>query len=211
LELNTLSKSLDWAVRKKALNLNPIKVRTRYYDPRSARHAKQFAVSNAEELHQVAALFFETSQSECLGWQFLWESNFGMRTEETIKLRRDAKSTEEPGFIQGESMYVRRAEKNTLNPAIHLHPDGLVLLEAMNAWAANRYPDNPYFFPGRGSSENRAVSHDALTRGLDRLFEDGRTSKKLTSHGCRAVYVLFRRSNGIGDSQIAVELNQIAE
>jgi hypothetical protein len=209
LELNTLSKALDWAVRKKKLDVNPIKTRTRYYDPKGARHAKQFAASNTEELHKVAAMFFETPQSECLGWQFLWESNFGMRTEEAIKLRRDAKSTEEPGFIQGVSMYVRRADKNTLNPAIYLHPEGLVLLEAMNAWAAKRYPDNPYYFPGRERSENGAVSHDALTKGLDRLFNEGRTSKKLTSHGGRAFYVLVRRSNGIGDSQIAIELNQV--
>jgi hypothetical protein len=209
LELNSLSKALDWAIRKKTLDINPIKIRTRYYDPRGARHAKQLAASNTEELHQVAALFFETPQSECLGWQFLWKSNFGMRTEEAIKLRRDAKNTEEPGFIQGESMYVRRADKNTLNPAIHLHPEGLALLAAMDAWAAKRYPQNPHYFPGRDRSENGSVSHDALTKGLDRLFDEGRTPKKLTSHGCRAFYVLVRRSIGKGDSQIAVELNQI--
>jgi hypothetical protein len=41
------------------------------------------------------------------------------------------------------------------------------------------------------------------------MFRDGRITKKLTSHGDRAFYVLVRRSNGIHDSQIAAELNQI--
>ena len=43
LELNTLSKALDWAVRKKTLTANPISSRTCYYTPSEARHAKEVA------------------------------------------------------------------------------------------------------------------------------------------------------------------------
>ncbi|HZM06585.1 MAG TPA: hypothetical protein VFC44_26595 [Candidatus Saccharimonadales bacterium] len=209
LELNTLSKSLDWAVRKGRLVSNPIKARARYYNPSKARHCKELAASNPEELHQAAALLFEDPRGEALAWQFLWESNFGMRTEETLALRRDAKNTEEPGFISGESMYVRRAEKNADNPAIYLHLEGRILLEAMDQWTKVRYPDNPWYFPGRSKTDGDPLSPWSLTTALDRLFEKGKTPKKLTSHGGRAFYVLVRRSNGVHDSQIAVELNQV--
>jgi hypothetical protein len=209
LELNTLSKSLEWAVRKKQLVANPIKARARYYNPGGARHCKELAASNPEELHQAAALLFEDPRSEALAWQLLWESNFGMRTEETLALRRDAKNTQEPGFISGDSMYVRRAKKNADNPAIYLHPEGRILLDAMDQWAKVRYPENPWYFPGRSRTDGDPLSPWSLTTALDRLFEQGKITKKLTSHGGRAFYVLVRRSNGIHDSQIAVELNQI--
>ena len=209
LELNTLSKALDWEVRKGRLVSNPIKARARYYNPSKARHCKELAASNTEELHQAAALLFEDPRSEALAWQFLWESNFGMRTEETLALRRDAKNTEDPGFISGESMYVRRAEKNADNPAIYLHPEGRILLDAMDQWAKVRCPDNPWYFPGRSKTAGDPLSPWSLTTALDRLFKQGKIAKKLTSHGGRAFYVLVRRSNGVHDSQIAVELNQV--
>ncbi len=207
LELNTLSKALDWAVRKKTLTANPISSRTRYYSPGEARHAKEVAASSTEELHQLASVLFEDPRSEVTGWQFLWESNFGMRTEETIKLRNDARNMEQPGFILGESMYVRRALKNGDNPAIYLHPDGQILLGAMRQWAKVRYPKSPWLFPGRGGVEH--MGEGVLTKRLELLFQSGRLTKKLTSHGGRAHYVLVRRSNGIHDGQIAAELNQI--
>jgi hypothetical protein len=207
LEMNTLSKALDWAVRKKTLKANPISTHTRYYSPSDARHAKEVAASSTEELHKVASVFFEDPRSEATGWQFLWEANFGMRTEETIKLRRDAQNTEEPGFILGDSMCVRRAKKNGDNPAIYLHPDGKILLAAMGQWAKVRYPTSPWLFPGKGGVEH--LGESVLTQRLELMFRDGRITKKLTSHGGRAFYVLVRRSNGIHDSQIAAELNQI--
>jgi len=42
-------------------------------------------------MHTVAGLLFEDKRSEVIGWQFLWENFFGMRTGETLALRRDAK------------------------------------------------------------------------------------------------------------------------
>ena len=208
LELNTLSKALDWNVRQEKLIVNPISKRDRYYSPSEARKTKEVACSSTEEVHTVAGLLFEDKRSEVIGWQFLWENFFGMRTGETLALRRDAKDTEQPGFIQGDSMYVRRAEKNADNPCIYLHPDGQVLLAAMDAWSKKRYPDTPWYFPGgRGSSDH--VGEGVLTQRLELMFKDGRLTKKLTSHGGRGFYVLVNRSNGVHDSQTAAELNQV--
>jgi hypothetical protein len=133
-----------------------------------------------------------------------------MRTDETLQLLMDAKNPEEPGFVTGESMYVRRADKaDRINPCIHIHPEGRVLLDAITAWHRLRYPNNSFMFPGRNRKTAQAVDECSLTRRLELLFKNGILTRKFTSHGCRAYYVTARRSWGIPDSQIAWELNQI--
>ena len=84
LELNTLSNSLHWAVRKKKIKENPIAKRTRYYSPSGARHAKSVAPKSTDEFHEVGTLLFSDPRSESLGWQWCWEGMSGMRTEESI-------------------------------------------------------------------------------------------------------------------------------
>jgi hypothetical protein len=209
LELNTLSKALDWSVRKNKLKVNPIKTgRMRYYNKANARHCKELAPDSPEELHAAAAKLFENSESEVLGWQFLFEANFGMRTAETLALRRDAKSTNDPGFVKGDSMHVRRAKKNTLNPCIYLHDEGKILLAALNAWAEKRFPESKVYFPSTEKGVE-VVYKGSLTAALRRLFKQGHIPRQFTSHGGRAYYVLVQRSNGIQDAVIAIQLNQV--
>ena len=84
------------------------------------------------------------------------------------------------------------------------------LLKAHKKWHKKRYPTSPWHFPGRKKIGGKPVSNEALTKLLERLYNQGRLKRKYTSHGLRAFYVLVRRSWGILDSQIAWEINQIS-
>jgi hypothetical protein len=210
LELNTLSKSLDWAVRKKKLKVNPIRHdRMRYYNKDNAKHCKDFAAETPEELHAVAGHLFSYPEGEVLAWQFLFQSNFGPRTEETLKLRRDGKSITDPGFIVGDEMHVRRALKNTLNTTIYLHPQGKILMAAFDAWAEMRHPKSKVYFPSPIEG-TEVVAKGSMNAALRRLFEAGLTPRRLRGHGTRAYYVRVERSHGVQDATIAIRLNQVA-
>ena len=54
LELNTLNNALRWAVRKELIETNPIASRSRYHSSRKARHCRELAPSDADELHGIA-------------------------------------------------------------------------------------------------------------------------------------------------------------
>ena len=211
LELNALSNALNWAIRKELIKVNPIANRVRYHSSTNARHCKSMAASSADELHEIAGHMFEERRSEVLGWQLLFEGLTGLRTNEALALRIDS-HPDEPGGLtaDGGSLCVRRSKKaGRDNPYVEVH-DGLKpLLEAHKAWLVARYPNNPYFFPGRDKEEGLAVSKGALTKTLARLLKREIVRKKFTSHGARAFYVLVRRSHGISDAQIAWEINHI--
>jgi integrase len=144
-----------------------------------------------------------------LGWQCLYEALTGLRTEECLSLQMDARP-DEPGGItsDGSSLCVRRADKaRNENPYVEARLAVKQLLKAHRSWHQARYPNSPWYFPGRDGRS--AVYKCALTKALDRLFRKKLLNKKFTSHGFRAFYVLIRRSQGASDTQIAVELNQL--
>lgn len=214
LDLTCLSNALNWAVRKKLISSNPIAKRTRYYSPKNARHAKEVAPESPEELHNGAKVAFADPRSESATWQWLWESFSGMRTEETILLQMNP-GPRERGHVNGDTMTVRRAEKNDVGASyLHLHEGLQELRKAHAIWHEKRFPGSKWMFPGRckRGTDNKGVQHigaTSLTSLLDRLWERGNLPRKYTSHGGRAWYVLVRRSWGIDDSQIAFELHQI--
>ena len=209
LELVCLSNALNWAVRKEMIKQNPIASRIKYHQPSQARHAKEVAPQNCEELHAIVSEIFKNPRSASLGWQALYEANSGQRTEETLGLRMDA-GPDEPGSIVGDSIRVRRAAKaDRENPYCHIHPGLKVLLKAHRNWHKTQYPKSPWYFPGRANGGCKPASKCALTKLLAKLHEAGRIPRKITSHGMRGFFVLVRRSWGIGDSQIAWEINQI--
>lgn len=209
LELNTLNNALRWAVRKELVRINPIQSRSRYHSSREARHCRELAPANAEELHEIARLLFQSKRSETLGWQALFEANLGLRTSETLSMRMDARPDEAGGLTaDGKSLCVRRSkDPRRDNPYAFVH-DGLEeLLAAHKRWHRQRYPKSPWYFPGRDRSKLQPVYKNALTQAMERLRKQGKLKRKITSHGMRAFYVLVRRSHGISDPQIAWEVN----
>jgi hypothetical protein len=153
----------------------------------------------------------------------------GLRTEETVVLRMDARADEPGGLTpDGGSMCVRRAKKSKkFNNYVQVHEGLKLVMRAHRIWHEQRYPLSPYYFPGRDRKALGHIDNSVLTKALGRLYQvylkfrekernpkkspDKRfLTKKYTSHGAsRAFYVLVRRSQGISDSQIAFELNQI--
>jgi len=209
LELNTLNNAFRWAVRKELVRFNPVASRLRYHSAREARHCRECAPANAQELHEIARLLFKSKRSETLGWQLLFEANLGLRTGETLSMRMDARLDEAGGLTEdGQSLCVRRSkDPRRDNPYAFVH-DGLKeLLAAHRRWHRQRHSKSPWYFPGRDKSKLQAVSEGALTKSLERLHQEGKLKRKITSHGMRAYYVLVRRSHGIGDPQIAWEIN----
>jgi len=229
LDLNCLNNAMRWAVRKQLLTANPIGARDRYYTASDATHCREFAPSDANELHTVSGVLMSSRRSETLGWQLLFEGMTGLRTEETVTLRVDARPDEPGGLTSdGGSMCVRRAEKSKkYNNYVQVHEGLKFVMKAHRIWHEQRYPLSPYYFPGRDKKALGHINKSVLTKALDRLYQvyvkfreheldlkklpdQPYLTKKYTSHGAgRAFYVLVRRSRGISDSQIAFELNQI--
>jgi integrase len=135
----------------------------------------------------------------------------GLRTNEALALRMDARSDEPGGLTDdGKSLCVRRSKRaGRDNPYVEVHAGLKEMLAAHKRWHRRRYPKSPWYFPGRDSDGGLPISKGALTKALNHLFAKGDLKKKFISHGLRAFYVLVRRSHGIGDPQIAWEINHI--
>jgi integrase len=230
LELNALSNALFYAIRTEVITTHPILVRTRYHRSTEARHCRELAPANVDELHRVARRLFSESRAESLGWQMLFEALTGLRTNEALSLQLNARSDEPGGLTEdGGSLCVRRSKKSGRdNPYLEVH-DGLKqLLRAHKAWHKKRFPNSPWYFPGRDDGGVKPVAKCALTNALRHVYQEEMAAhekskpkknkknkkadpgpKQFTSHGMRAFYVLVRRSQGAIDSQIAWEINHV--
>jgi hypothetical protein len=229
LDLNCLCNAMNWSVRKTVLSTNSIAARARYYSSSDAIHCRDYSVASADELNTVAGALMSSRRSECLGWQVLIEGATGLRSEETVALRMDARQDEPGGLTpDGGSLCVRRAKKSEKhNIYVQVHEGLRLVLEAHKIWHEHRYPLSPWYLPGRDRKKLAHIDKGGLTKALGRLHrvyvnfrKDEKDPKKFpsqpylarkyTSHGVgRAFYVLMRRSQGIQDRQIAYELNQI--
>lgn len=142
LDLNCLNNAMRWAVRKILLKANPIAGRVHFYTKSDATHCREFAPENASELNQVAGVFMASRRTETLGWLLLYEGATGLRSEETVLLRMEARS-DEPGGItpDGGSMCVRRARKSKkFNLYVQVHEGLKLIRQAHEIWHAKRYP-----------------------------------------------------------------------
>jgi len=205
----------------------PIASRARYHSAPAAKHCREYAPTDTDELHQVAGALMSSRRSKVLGWQLLYEARTGLRSEETVRLRLDARPNEAGGLTaDGGSLCVRRAEKpKSYNPYVRVHEGLADVMAAHKIWLAKRYPSSPWCFPGRERDAHKHVDKSALTKALDRphqVFlefrktesdpakfpEQPHLTRKYTSHGAgRAFYVYARRCQGADDPQICYEIN----
>lgn len=110
LDLNALNNAMRWAVRKTLLKTNPIASRVLSH-PSRCRALPELPVANVDELHEVARVLMSSRRSEVLGGQLLYEGMTGLRTEETVGLRLDARQDEAGGVTpDGGTLCVRRAD-----------------------------------------------------------------------------------------------------
>ncbi|HUC85527.1 MAG TPA: hypothetical protein VL970_10075 [Candidatus Acidoferrales bacterium] len=207
LDIAALSVACSWAVRCELIENNPIERHHKYVDSRDVRHAKEVAFTDMDEAHKWAAEMFQQRRSESVAWQLLFACMFGNRTEELLSMRMDAEP-EQPGWVSpdGGTLYVRRCKNpKTENPTAAISPEHRQLLDAHKVWHSHRYPRNPWYFPGRGLTKAEPLDENALGQALRNRSAKARAAR--TPHGCRATYVKVRRSNGISDPQIAIEIN----
>lgn len=205
-ELNTLNNAFRYVYRKGLVPRNPLVDRPKYQSSRQVEHCRQFMPGDANELHQLAKLLFQSRTSEVLGFQLLFTAYTGQRTCEILKLKIDA-GPDEPGKLVENGTYLRvwRAKgQDIVNPFCGVHPGLEALIAAHKQWIAKRYPGAAWFFPGR--SGDQVVDKAALAHALRRLKEKKLIKRRITPHGARAWFVTVRRSHGAPDSQIALEI-----
>lgn len=196
LELCCLSNALEWARGVGRLEFNPLASGRPKFRPKTIRHCRETAPASPEELHALAAHFFEDPRSTVLGFQLLFEALSGCRTSEALALRWDA-APMQPGHIQGDHLWLARA-KGGCNPFVLVHADLADLLAAMKSWAKS-----PWFFPS--PRNDGPVDVGALSHALRRASQLA-VGRAITSHGMRSYYVTVRRSQGASDAQIAAEI-----
>lgn len=204
-ELNTLSNVLNYAVGTGQLDFNYIRQgRPRFQKTSEIEHAREFAPADGDELHTLALHFFSHRRSEVIGWLSLFSALTGCRNTELRALRVDAKTKDEPGFVSGNYLFIRRA-KGGVYPYIPMTPELQACYEAFIVWHKERYPNNPYFFPARDRKEAKPVDKGTFGHALQRACEKLKMAQK-RPHGFRSFYVTKRRSDGIPDNQIAAEI-----
>lgn len=207
-ELKALSQVYRYAMAMGLIDFNPLLGRPRFQVASEVRNCREVAPANADELHRLAAEFFESARSSVLGWQCLLEAFTGCRTSEILRLRMDAKTPEEPGFVEDGHLYIERS-KNGVNPYALIHPALAELIRAHHHWHGVRYPHCPWWLPGRGGQG--PLDKNALGHGLARICRELVIPHR-TSHGLRSYYVTARRGQrtpegqGIADWQIAAEI-----
>ncbi len=223
-EVHTLKNILGFAELAELIPTNPLSGQVRKFKGKSVS-AKECCCLSADELHCIAETFFDSPHSEVLGFQMLFEAFTGVRTSEALACRWDAKYME-AGHIDGDHIHLAR-RKAGVNPWAQIHPALAELLKVMKLWrsqrvfvghehkAQMRYADSPWFFPSP-FNPMQPVGKQSLAHSLRKRVEglinagDLPTGARRTSHGCRAFYVMVRRSEFVSDGQIAAEIGDVS-
>lgn len=203
LELVTLSNVLSYAVATDQLAVNAIRTgRPKFQSASAVKHSRERTIETGDQLNALAQQLFQDPRSEVMGWLLLFSAMTGCRNTELRSLRTDAQTPGEPGYIDNGYLFIRRA-KSGLHPYLELAGDLGEMVESFRKWHQKRFPDSPWFFPGRDTLEPVGESglHHALKRACQKL-----NLPHCAPHGLRSFYVTKRRSDGAPDVQIAAEI-----
>ena len=214
LEWTTLNSAFRWAIRYQ--DETEITSRSLTERPQRARasadvvHCREYQPEDANELHSLARYFFEIAETKsrgsCVfGWQTLLATMIGQGSSELLKLRTDAKNRMQPGFDDGKHLWLYRSKthKGTA-PFIEIGPELREALTAHAAWRAQRFPDNPWFFPSPRDA-GQSIASQSLGHAM-RAASEALGIPQRKPHGLRSYYVNVLRSKGISDSEIALRI-----
>lgn len=210
-DLCTLSNILNYGVSMGLIEENHVaRGRPRYRRSNLVRHCREVAPASAEIIHQLGARLLETVAHEVLAWQLLFSAFTGCRTSELLRLRLDATSADEPGFVQFNHkdpvqgfLFLGRRSKGGVNPWAMIGPEFEKMLEAFHRWHAARFPKAKHYFPDHTGAG--PLNRYALGRAL-RAACKSLGLPAITPHGLRSFYVTKRRSDGLADTVIAGEI-----
>jgi integrase len=198
IELSCLSNILNFAVLRGLIPVNRIVGRGTLRDPAKIRHSRECQPADGNELNRLARELF-WSKSQVAAWIFLFGAMTGCRLNELMSLRVDAKAKSNPGWIEGNYLYVRRSKRGVF-PFVPLHDDLLEVIAEHRSWHDEVYPDSPWYFPGQHPECH--TTRECLSHKLKALCTKLELPPR-TSHGLRAYFVTLNRSQGIPDAQVA--------
>lgn len=213
IELATLSNIFRCAQRHSSItgiDTNPIAHdRPRFRQSANVTHCRDHMPRSGNELHALARYHFEcgapagkkVNNAEVFGWLILLTAICGHRIGAMLKLRIDAASKTDPGFIAGRRLYLFRSQthKGTCGH-VDLTESEQACLQAFLDWHQRRYPNSPWFFPGKSS--DRPLDDSALTHRLPEICQ-ALGLGHITAHGLRAFRVNVLRSRGLADDKVA--------
>jgi hypothetical protein len=224
LELAALSCLFDWARLTSRVAANPFAKRKRFHKAEDVRHCHEFAPKSDEDVHAILNWLWSNPndhQTIIAGAWLCFTGLTGLRPEEPAELLRsgrlDAMPTDTKSLPPGTifpmrdgtlKMRVKRS-KHGQNPFVTIHPAALEFLTRWTDWlrrnlgeAAGQGGVSKYF-PGITADDtsllNRRLAAACRALNLGEIKPKG--------FG-RAYYVRCRRSAGIEDAQISMELGQ---
>lgn len=218
LELVALHNLCTWAVSAGKLAENPFATRPTYRDAAAVHHCNEAMPASDEELHRIIGYLFQAGGASAVaGGHLIFCALTGLRPGEPGALRWDA-AGDQPGARltiarEGHPMRLLRVQrlKGGINPAVRIHETLATFLEAWRAFTAAEHPDNQWLFPKPGEDGPLVPFGSTADSHLNRLLTDACASLGIAGrkpHSMRAYFVRVRRSQGIDDATIAVELGQ---
>jgi hypothetical protein len=219
LEIVALHGLCAWAVSTGRLQTDPFIGRPQYRAQEDVTHCHEAMPADDEELHRLIGAMFEAGgQAVVAGAQLVFQAMTGLRPGEPGALRWDA-GPDEPGrritiTRDGAAVTVLRVRrlKGGINPGVRVHDHLDAFLGAWRAYTAVHWPASPWMFPDPVDPTRPLVAFgEASASHLGRLVQATASRLGLPSrkpHGMRAYYVRVRRSQGVDDATIAVELGQ---
>lgn len=171
-------------------------------------HCREFAPADGNELNLLAQYFFAERPSQPIGFQMLFEAFTGCRTCEALRLRTDARNTDEPGFIQGNHLFLARSKRG-INPHVLINSELADFIECWRAWHTANHAGNPWWFPGRALTRQPLVVAPLVKGALNFALRRACAAlglPKRTSHGLRSYFVTRCRGDGDTEAQIAAKL-----
>ena len=196
--------------------------RDRYH--RNITHARERRPENAEAIHALALELFRLEKTEVHGWHLFFAVFTGCRTSELMRLRRDAATDKQSGYIRwlsaaeqaqraaeaarrGETddvhgfLYLQRS-KSGINPYADIGPEFAEMLGYFFKWHDARFGATakslPYFLTGTLTSGPRESFGVALGAAARRLGHP-----HCTPHGCRSYFATKHRRDGKRSEEIA--------
>jgi len=218
LELVALHNLCLWAVYDGRIAANPFAARPTYRDASAVRHCNEAMPSSDEELHRILGrLFAGDPLAVAAGGHLMFCALTGLRPGEPGALRWDAQG-DQPGARltitrEGTAVELMRVQrlKGGINPAVRIHPALAAFLSRWRAYCLATYPKSQAMFPHPDGDRPLVPFGDTADSHLHRSLSAACVALGIPArkpHSMRAYYVRVRRSQGIDDATIAVELGQ---
>ena len=188
--------------------------RDRYH--RNITHARERRPENADVIHALALELFQAEKTEVHGWHLFFAMFDGCRSSENMRLRRDAATDKEAGFIRWLPpeeaaeredgvlgfLYLGRRSKGGINPYAEIGPDFADMLKHFFQWHDAAFGATaktlPYFPNGTLTSGQRENFGTALGAAARRLG-----LPHCTPHGLRSYFATKHLRDGLRSEEIA--------